>query len=157
MTMTSFQSSAQCQRGSPERRKNKLKSFAYSFYMRRRKGMRRDDDKLHGHYVDIHDPTTIYVSVFIIILSCLDALFTLLLLQKGIAYEANPVMKSLIESNSALFVATKTSITAICIVFLVAHRHFWLVRNRIRAHMVLFAALLAYIVLINYEIILLSA
>ena len=125
--------------------------------MRRRQGMRRDADKIHGHYVDIHDPKTIYVSVLIIILSCFDAFFTLLLLQKGIAYEANPVMKVLIESNNiTLFVLTKTAITATCIIFLVAHKHFWIIRNRIRTHMALFAALIAYLCLINYEVFLLS-
>ena len=125
--------------------------------MRRRQGMRRDADKQHGHYVDIHEPKTIYISIFIIILSCLDAFFTLLLLQKGIAYEANPVMKVLIESNNAtLFVLTKTAITAACIIFLVAHKHFWIIRNRIRTHAALLVALVAYICLINYEVFLLS-
>ena len=126
--------------------------------MRRRRGMRRDVDKQHGHYVDIHEPKTIYVSVLIIILSCFDAFFTLLLLQKGIAYEANPVMKVLIETdNATLFVLAKTAITAACIIFLVAHKHFWIIRNRVRTHAALFAALVAYVCLINYEVILLSA
>lgn len=125
--------------------------------MRRRQGMRRDADRQHGHYVDIHEPRTIYISVFIIIFSCLDAFFTLQLLQKGIAYEANPVMKVLIETNNiALFVLAKTAVTAFCIVFLVAHKHFWLIRNRIRTHAALIAALIAYICLINYEVFLLS-
>lgn len=145
-----------CLRKSPERRKNSLKSFCYSLFMRRRRGMRRQVDHSLGHYVDIHDSPTVYTALTIVILSCADAFLTLILLQKGLAYEANPFMKMLIESNTGAFVATKTAITASCIIFLVAHKHFWLFRNRIRAHSVLFATLVAYASLINYEIILLN-
>lgn len=157
MTAATPRNTEDCLRKSRERRKNNLKSFTYSFFMRRRHGMRRTHDHSQGHYVDIHDSPTIYVAITIIVLSCVDAFLTLILLQKGLAYEANPFMDILIQSNTAAFVAIKTAITACCIIFLVAHKHFWLLGNRIRTHSVLFTALLAYAALINYEIILLTA
>ena len=145
-----------CQRDASERRNNQLKSFTYSFFKRRRRAMRRNADTHEGHYVDFHDPIFMYIATGIVLLSCMDAIFTLTLLDRGIAVEANPFMKLLIESSTSLFVAFKTTLTAGCILFLVAHRHFWVIRNKVRTHTVLFGALAGYVTLINYELVLLS-
>jgi len=147
---------SQSRRNSEDRRKHGIKSFIYSLYMRRRKGMRRDLDHNTSHYVDIHDQTTVWIAISIIILSCADSFFTLILLQEGRAVEANPVMKALIESDTTLFVAGKAALTIMCLLFLVAHKNFWLFNNRIRTRSILFAAFMGYALLVNYELVLLN-
>jgi len=143
-------------RNKKDRRKHGFKSFLHSLFMRRRKGMRRGNDHKTSHYVDIHDQTTVWITISIIILSCADSFFTLILLQQGRAVEANPVMKILIESDTTLFVAGKAALTILCLLFLVAHKNFWIFNSLIRTRSVLFAALIGYIVLINYELVLLN-
>lgn len=150
------QSSDHSPRNGPDRRTHGLKSFWNSLHMRRRKGMRRDKDEMISHYVDVHDQTTIWTTIAIIVLSCTDSFLTLTLLQQGLAYEANPVMRALIETDTTLFVAGKAAVTIFCLLFLVAHKNFWLFNNRLRTKTILFSILVGYIVLINYELVLLN-
>jgi hypothetical protein len=139
-----------------DRRKHGLKSFRYSLFMRRRKGMRRNHDHKTSHYVDIHDRTTVWIAIAIIVLSCADSFLTLLLIQQGRAFEANPVMGALIESDTTLFVAGKAALTILCLIFLVAHKNFWLFNNLVRTRSILLATFIGYSVLINYELLLLN-
>jgi len=140
-----------------DRRKHGLKSFVHSLFMRRRKGMRRLEDHSISYYVDIYDQVTVWIAIAIIILSSADSLLTLLLIQQGRAYEANPVMEVLIHSDPTLFVAGKAALTILCLVFLVVHKNFWIFNNRLRTRSILLATFIAYSVLINYELVLLNA
>ena len=139
-----------------DRRKHGLKSLVYSLFMQRRKGMRRTEDHAISHYVDIYDQVTVWTAVAIIILSSADSLLTLLLIQQGRAFEANPVMEALIQSDTSLFVAAKAVLTIMCLVF-VAHKNFWLFNNRLKTRSILFITFVGYSVLINYELILLHS
>lgn len=150
------ESSASQPRKQKDRRKHGLKAFIYCLYMRRRKGMRREVDHNTSHYVDIYDQVTVWAAIAIIILSCIDSLITLLLIQQGRAYEANPVMGALIESDATMFVAAKAALTILCLVFLVVHKNFWLFNNRIRTRSLLLATFIGYSLLINYELVLLN-
>lgn len=140
-----------------DRRKHGLKSFVHSLFMHRRKGMRRSEDHTISHYVDIYDQATVWVAIAILILSCADSLLTLLLIQQGRAFEANPVMEVLIQSDTTMFVAGKTALTILCLVFLVAHKNFFIFNNRLKTKSILLATFFAYSVLINYELVLLNA
>ena len=138
-----------------DRRKHGLKSFIYSLFMRRRRGMRRTEDHTISHYVDIYDHVTVWTAIAIIILSSADSLLTLMLIQEGRAYEANPVMEHLIQSDTGLFVAGKAALTILSLLFLIVHKNFWIFNNRLRTRSILFATFFAYTVLINYELVLL--
>jgi len=118
--------------------------------------MRRGEDKSISHYVDIYDKTTVWIAVTTILLSCTDSFLTLILIQNGRATEANPVMKALIDSDTTLFIAIKAALTILCILFIVAHKNFWLFKNRLRAKYILLAAFIGYASLINYELVLLN-
>ena len=88
-----------------------------------------------------------------LLLSCLDALFTLTLLNRG-AYEANPLMARLLETGDVVFVVTKVTVTAIGIVFLLMHSHFRLLNITSGRHILQFLVP-AYGLLIIYELFLL--
>jgi len=139
-----------------DRRKHGFKSLVYSLYMRRRRGMRRTEDHTISHYVDIYDHVTVWTAIAIIILSSADSLLTLMLIQQGRAYEANPVMDPLIQSDTGLFVAGKAALTVLCLLFLIVHKNFWIFNNRLRTRTILCATFVGYTALINYELVLLN-
>jgi len=88
----------------------------------RRLQARRDG---HSYYLDWYKPSLVFTGVAVLLLSCLDALLTLTLLNRG-AYEANVLMAHLLETSDVVFVVTKVTVTAIGIVFLLMHSHFQL-------------------------------
>lgn len=140
---------------SVDRRTPTLKTFYYSLFMRRRHGHRRDADNRTSHYVDFHDAKYLYIALAILALSCTDIIFTLILLKNG-AHEANPVMQFFMDINTQTFIAVKIFMTVVGVVLLIAHRNFWLFKQTIRTETVLFSSLIAYMLLINYELVLLS-
>jgi len=134
-----------------DRRNQHTKSLLYSLFKRRRVSLRRDDDRQQGFYVDLHEPRLLVSGIAILLLSCMDAYFTLLLLPYG-AYEVNPLMRLLIDTDYTLFIMTKIAVTAFCVVFLIAHKNFWFLKNTIRVHSVMSITLVMYFVLVNYQI-----
>jgi hypothetical protein len=90
----------------------------------RRHQTRRND---HSYYLDRYHPRLVITGLLVLFLSCLDALFTLSLLNKG-AYEANYLMAALLEIGIQPFVFTKVAVTAIGVLFLLMHAHFRILR-----------------------------
>lgn len=146
-------SAPDAQRASNDRRTHLARAFFHSLYRKRRRGIRRAEDRQRGQYVDVHEPKIIVCAVGVLLLSCADSLLTLLLLQQG-AEELNPVMRVLIEADITLFVGVKLALTAVCVVFVVAHKNFWLFR--VRGYAVLYASLALYLVLVNHQLSLLA-
>ena len=101
-------------------------------------------------YVDWYSPNIFVVSIFIMVLSCFDAIMTLTLLDRG-AYEANWFMATLIETSVTKFVIFKVALTALCIIFLVVHKNF-IVFKSFRAEYALYGMLFAYGALLIWEV-----
>jgi len=116
----------------------------------RRRHARRDG---HSYYLDWYKPSLVFTGLAVLLLSCLDALMTLTLLDRG-AYEANLLMARLLETSDAVFVVTKVTVTAIGIVFLLMHSHFRLLNVASGKHILQFLVP-AYGLLIVYELFLL--
>jgi Domain of unknown function (DUF5658) len=91
--------------------------WRWSFEGRRRRGRRPDDGADLG--VDLYDPSLFLVALAIFLLSCTDAMMTLTLIGRGVAYEANPLMKSLMDSDPQLFVNLKIVFTGAGVLFMV--------------------------------------
>lgn len=106
-------------------------------------------------YVDRYEPHLFYVAVATLLLCCTDAFFTLTLLQQG-AEEINPFMAWLLEMDVQLFLVTKFALTAVGLVFLVAHKNFLLFNRHLRVPHVLYAFLAGYMLLVKYELTLLG-
>jgi hypothetical protein len=118
---------------------------------RRRTGRRRGD---HEHsWLDWHEPSVLYMSVAIVLLSCTDALFTLNLLAVG-GEELNVFMDELIGRGAGQFLAVKIGLTATSVVLLgVAARRRFL--GLFRVSRILEVTCAGYALLIAYEIFLL--
>jgi hypothetical protein len=116
----------------------------YTFFGGRRAGDRRTSIGADGQYVDRY-PTALAVSLVAIGLLCaLDAVFTLLYMQKG-GDEANPVMKALIEAAGPRnFLVFKCVVTNLGLVVLCLHKNFRFVKPVIGALLFVYSALFLY-------------
>ncbi|MFK8032450.1 MAG: DUF5658 family protein [Gammaproteobacteria bacterium] len=114
----------------------------------RRSTVRREGDT--GVYVDQYDWPVFLVAVGIVIMSAMDATFTLRLLTLG-AIEINTVMNVLIESNVYKFVAFKLGLTTLGVLLLVIHKNVHLSLG-FSVYRLAQAIFLGYVVLIGYEL-----
>lgn len=119
----------------------------------RRLSQRRGDDTA-GSYTDWYEARLLASGLGIVVCCCLDAFFTLTLLQLG-AVELNALMAGLIESDVSRFVSLKVGLTCLSVVLLVIHKNF-LFFNRLRVEYLLHLAFAAYLSLIAYELYLLA-
>lgn len=107
-----------------------------------------------NYYADSYEPKLFVVTISIFLLCCLDALFTLILLEKG-AHELNIFMLSLLENGMRTFVNLKLGITAIALVFLFTHARRRVLGGMNVQHM-LYVILGIYFSIILYELHMLS-
>jgi hypothetical protein len=123
------------------------------FYPRRAYNRRPTDDQ--KYVIDWHDTGLFMVAMAIILMSLMDALFTLNLLSLG-AEEINYFMKVLIESGSSTFLLVKLAATAGGVVMLVAFARFRLC-GVLRVRRILEVLCGVYACLIIWELYLLVA
>jgi hypothetical protein len=139
---------ASSERRQIDRRKRVLRSLIYgSFHPRRRGARRADENKLTS--VDWHHPQWLAIAMLILVLSCLDAFLTLMLMAHG-AYEVNPFMAPLVRGSAVGFAFVKISMTAVGVVLLTLlarGRTF----GRVRVGVILYSVLVLYGTLILYE------
>jgi hypothetical protein len=136
-----------------DRRRHSWRTVTYcGFHGRgRRRQVRRQN---HSYYLDHYDGQLVFTGLLVLLLSCVDALFTLTLLDKG-AYEVNFLMARLLEIGNHPFVITKIAITAACVLFLLMHAHFRIFRLTSGKSMLQLLAT-AYGLLIAWELLLLG-
>ena len=142
-----------CRRNRVDRRKRVIWSLIYGSVQRRRRNARREEDRA-TFIADWHSPSLMYVVVAILLLSATDAILTLQLLQIG-AHEANIFMLGLIHGDLATFAATKMALTGLGVTYLVI-RNESLLFGCLQVRYVLHFVLVCYILLIGYEVTLLS-
>jgi hypothetical protein len=136
-------------RGSADRREETWRAFVYGNFRPRRRVGRRESDE-HRFLFDWYEPRLLYLALGVLLLSCMDALFTLNLLNHGAA-EANIIMASALGRGMDWFLASKISLTGVSLVFLVAlaRRKFFGSYNVEHVLQFFFAA---YLLVIAYEI-----
>jgi len=137
-------------RGRTDRRRRRWWSVLYgSFYPRRRRPARRNDD-VRFHFLDWYSPRLLPAAICILLLCAADAFLTVTLLVNG-AEELNPVMAVLLYRSVAVFTALKMGMTGagtVLIVFLSRYRFM----RVILVEWVLYVVLCGYLSLIGYEI-----
>src|SRR6267378_3461188 len=120
----------------------------------RRRWPRRADERALSA-VDWHHPQWLAIAILIVVSSCIDALLTLMLVERG-AYEANPLMAPLVGGSGLVFAAVKIGLTAggvVLLTQLARIRAF----GRISVGVLLYTVLAIYSALIVYEFGLLNA
>lgn len=106
------------------------------------------------YYLDWYDPKLVFTGIAVMVMSYLDALFSLMLLDRG-AEEANFFMARLMQTSDELFIAIKLAVTALAVICLMMHAHFRIWRIISVKHL-LQAIVILYGMLIGYELILLA-
>lgn len=137
-------------RAAADRRRFTLRTLWRGMRRQRRRHARRAGEAV---VLDVHPPQYRYWILGLLGLSCFDAALTLQLLGRG-ATEINPFMALLIGIDLRLFAFVKTVITGVCaglLVVLARQRVF-----RVRGETLLRVALLAYLILVNWELALLG-
>lgn len=133
-----------------DRREFSWRTVFFGFVRSRRRDTRRggEDAPL---YSDWHHPWLFFLATGTMLLSCIDAFFTLQLIGRG-AIEINPIMATMIGEGTLAFAATKMLLTGLGIlvlVFLSQTRMF----NLMRTGLVLTVFFSAYACLVCYEFI----
>lgn len=133
-------------RHGPEQRqrtdRRKRSTFWDSLRYGRRKGARREGE---GQDTYVDQPTRHVTMLVSVILACsiLDALLTLLYIQRG-GGEANPIMALAIDSGMTTFVAIKMVLTAFGAIMLAIHQNFRLGSQGLYGMAFIYMALLFY-------------
>jgi len=139
-------------RASPDRRRHNWRTVTYCGLHgrgRRHQARRRD----HSYYLDRYDHSLVLIGLLVLLLSCVDALLTLTLLDKG-AFEANYLMAQLLEIGTRPFIFAKVAITTAGVLFLLMHAHFRILRVTSGKRMLQVLAAV-YGLLIGWEVVLL--
>lgn len=114
-------------RADRRRQPNLIRDWRWLFYSRRRRARREEDAS--RVCLDWFPPQLLVVVLGILVLSAADATLTLRLLDLGLAREANPVMRVLVEQGPALFLNVKLLVTGLCLMFLVAYSNLTVLRG----------------------------
>jgi hypothetical protein len=131
-------------RSMPDRRRRPTPMFSRYALFGRRTVFRRPHEATNA-YVDRYGPWMIGALTAIFALCILDAIFTLLYIQRGGA-ELNPIMKAAIEAGVVPFFLLKCGLTLPAILFLCIHKNFRHVKG------ILFGVLLIYAALFGYHL-----
>jgi len=135
-----------------DRRAFGWRTVFFGFLRSRRREHRRSSED-EPVFIDWHHPWLFFLGVGTMGLSCLDAFFTLRLLERG-AIEFNPFMAMAIDHGTLAFTVSKLFMTAVGIlmlVFLSRSRFF----DRVRTGLFLTAFFSVYACLVCYQFVLL--
>ncbi|OGP69185.1 MAG: hypothetical protein A2169_04760 [Deltaproteobacteria bacterium RBG_13_47_9] len=117
----------------------------------RRKDFRRKAERQKGGYVDQYSSVLFFFLVLILVLNILDAFLTLMILDlKG--WEANPVVRSVIDLYGTKFWIWKFSIVSFCIALLCLHSRFKLVKEVIIGISFIYFAVVIYQIFLLIQI-----
>jgi hypothetical protein len=131
-----------------DRREQSTPAISRYTFFGRRKDLRRKAEHQKGGYVDQYSSVLFFFLVLIVGLNILDAFFTLMILDlKG--WEANPVVRSVIDLYGTEFWIWKFSIVSFSLALLCLHSRFRLVKE------VIIGIGCLYVVVVAYQIFLL--
>ena len=140
-----------CRRQQVERRQVNMRSMFYALFMSRRRSHRRASESV-SYYCDQYGPYVFAAALLLMLMCILDSYFTLILIQHG-STELNPILAWALEKHVFVFFLLKYTITALCVIITVVHKHFQVFSVvRLKGAHFLFACLLGYGVLIQYQL-----
>ena len=121
----------------------------------KRETIRRKEDTKRIFYVDHYSPGLFFTIVSILILSVIDALLTLSLLNHG-AYEINPMMAYFLKFGPYPFFASKYLLTIVPVICLLMFRDTVVRVIKISARSLLYVIVVFYLAVVVWELHLIS-
>lgn len=128
------------------------RTVVFGFLRSRRRAHRRQSE-VEPLFTDWHHPWLFFLSTGTMLLSSMDAFFTLRLIELG-AVEVNPIMAMVMGHSTAVFAVTKMLLTGfgiLALVYMARSRVF----NRVRTGIFLTVFFSFYCCLVCYEFLLL--
>ena len=136
-----------------DRRKLTLRSIVYGAFYPRRRRIRREEDANHT-FVDYHRRHLLVVATLVLILSVIDGLFTVHMINAGLQ-ELNPALAPFVHGNPVTFALVKIFFTAIGVIALVVSAQARIVAG-IRVSAVFYGLFIVYGCVIVYHLYLLQ-
>ena len=133
----------------PDRRKPSFRSILYGMFNPRRRRVGRSDD-LKNAFLDWHPNRLLVVATAILILSVIDGLLTVRLVNAGV-HEINPLLAGLVSNSAAGFAIVKWALSATGVIALVVAAHAR-VFGLVRGGALLYAVLVGYSMLVLYSL-----
>lgn len=143
-------------RGRSDRRRRPTSVWDAFRYRGRRRGPRREDERLRTYFADQIDSPTFVMAVLLLILTVVDGTNTLLLLGAG-CEEINPAMGYLLNRGPLYFLLGKYVLTTAGLPFLLIFRNFTLFKTRFRVGYLIPVFVGLYLVLLGYQIALITS
>jgi len=134
-----------------DRRTNNKARLKYLLFNGRRERSRRDEDRGKAIIFDRYNQKLFLAITTILILSILDALLTLIVIQRG-AKEVNPVMAYFLEHGTLIFIVAKYALTSIGVLILLIFKNVFLTKIKIYTHSLFPCVILVFIVVIIWEL-----
>ena len=132
-----------------DRRSHSLMTLHGALFKYRRRSSRREGEHTNN-YVDWYGHWTLVATLTIILLCCVDAFLTVVLLSHG-AEEMNILMDWLIQKDIRSFAVVKISITGLALIVLVMHLNFRVYKIFVVRYLI-FALVPMYSLLIAHEL-----
>ena len=145
------ESSCKEKRRGIERRTNNKSRLKYLMFNGRRVRSRRDEDSGKAIIYDRYNQKLFLAITTILLLSILDAVLTLVVIQRG-ATELNPVMAYFLEHGTPTFIVAKYVLTSIGVLILLIFKNVFLSKIKIYTHSLFPCVILVFIIVIAWEL-----
>ena len=153
MDVISSNSSSFTSRSDNDRRKNKPSAFSRYWLHGRRRTIRRKSDKTGKVQLDTHSTELFAVILFTIVLTIMDATFTLFLINQG-ATEINPLMAFYLEISPRHFFVTKYLLTCTSILILLFLKNANLFKTGFKARTLILLSPIPFYLVVQWQFIL---
>jgi len=134
-----------------DRRTNNKSRLKYLLFNGRRVSSRREDDGGRAIIFDRYHQNLFLAITTILILSILDAVLTLVVIQRG-ATELNPVMAYFLEHGTPTFIVAKYVLTSIGVLILLIFKNVFLTKIKIYTHSLFPCIILVFMAVIAWEL-----
>ena len=134
-----------------DRRTDNKARLKYLLFNGRRERSRRNEDRGKVVIFDRYNQRLFLAITTILILSTLDALLTLVVIQRG-AKELNPVMAYFLEHGTLTFVVAKYVLTSIGVLILLVLKNVFLTKIKIYTHSLFPCVIVVFIIVIVWEL-----
>ena len=134
-----------------DRRTNNKARLKYLLFNGRRERFRREEDRGKALIFDRYNQRLFLAITAILILSILDAVLTLVVIQRG-ARELNPVMAYFLEHGTLIFIVAKYALTSIGVLILLIFKNVFLTKLKIYTHSLFPCVIFVFITVIVWEL-----
>jgi len=138
-------------RSGTDRRSHDVPEIKSLFIYGRRKNFRRQDDKYKSSYFDQYSSAIFVAIVLILLLSIIDALLTLFLIDRG-ASEINPIMAYFLKFGPYTFMSVKYFLTCYSVIILLIFNNIFLRKIKIYTRSLFSYAIGMFMIVIGWEL-----